>query len=396
MIKRLTGLLKGFLNDFSPVDGELYKPKGRQLVEIIQLILRCQATPKEYYKYRFYELDKDYSYMMNYLFHYDLNKTFRPALNSPEWVFIFRNKLIFNHYFRHRNFPVTDLYGYYDSRAGFTAQGAPLSDAEQLKDLLDSLKPSTLVLKPVGGDCGNNIIIIDRINYDSKNWQLFTYGGRVYTFDDLVEHISNQAKRNQCFGYILEGKVEQHEFTRSLNPSSLNTLRIITLLDKDSQAEIILSSLRFGKEGVEIDNTATGGYYFCINPKQGVIAPGLSSYKEGYRRDCRHPVTGKYYEGLAIPYWEEVVRVCTEAARLAPFCRSIGWDVAITPTGPVLIEGNDDHAIVTQALFDGYLQQPRVRLKLEQFGLKYPESKLPGIQISRLLDAVSKWSRRKL
>ena len=386
-------LLKGFRADFNAFEGEHCKTKSRQLIEIIQLILRRQATPKEYYSYRFYELDKDYLYMMNFLFHYDLNKTFRPVLNKPEWVFIFRNKLLFNQYYGHHNLPVTNLYGYYDSEAGFSMDGKPLATAQHLQDLLARFYPPALVLKPVGGDCGTNILIFDKINYEEPEWQFITYSGREYTFNNLVEHLTKKADRSQYSGFILEAKVEQHEFTKLLNPSSLNTLRIITLLDKDNQAEIILSSLRFGKEGIEIDNTATGGYYFCINPKQGVIATGLSSYKEGYKIESRHPVTGECYKGLEIPYWDEVVRVCTEAAGLAPFCRSVGWDVAITPTGPLLLEGNNDHAIITQGLFHGYLQ-PEVRNKLKQFGLEYPEGELPKIKINKIYDAVSKWSRR--
>ena len=392
LMKRPLHLLRGFLNEFKPVEGENCKPKTRQLAEILQLILRCQATPKEYFDYRFYELDKDYSYMLNFLFHYELNKTFRPALNKPEWAFLFRNKLLFNQYYRQHNLPVTDLYGYYDTRAGLTFKGMPLSKPEQLQALLAEIKPPNLVIKPVGGDCGHDILIIEKINYQTPEWQFIESEDRILTFDEIVKHLAIDTKRNRYTGFILEEKVEQHAFTKALNPSSLNTFRIITLLDMDNEAEILLSSLRFGKEGVLIDNTATGGHYFCINPEKGIIAPGLSSYREGYKKESRHPVTGKRYEGLEIPYWEEIVRVCKEAARLAPFCRTIGWDVALTPGGPVLIEGNDDHAIITQGLFDGYLQ-PEVRKKLERFGLLYPEGNLPGIRVKRLFDALSGWSK---
>ena len=42
-----------------------------------------------------------------------------------------------------------------------------------------------------------------------------------------------------------------------------------------------------------------------------------------------------------IPYWEESKALCLKAATRVPQMRYIGWDVGVTPNGPVFVEGNN-------------------------------------------------------
>ena len=38
---------------------------------------------------------------------------------------------------------------------------------------------------------------------------------------------------------------------------------------------------------------------------------------------------------------EEAIELCKKAALVEPRMRYLGWDVCITPDGPVIVEGND-------------------------------------------------------
>jgi len=38
--------------------------------------------------------------------------------------------------------------------------------------------------------------------------------------------------------------------------------------------------------------------------------------------------------------WEEVLDLARSSARAFAPVRTVGWDVAVTPSGPVLVEGN--------------------------------------------------------
>ena len=50
--------------------------------------------------------------------------------------------------------------------------------------------------------------------------------------------------------------------------------------------------------------------------------------------------TGVRYDGYEIPYFEEIKQMCLEAALVNDQIHFVGWDVAVTPNGPLLIEGN--------------------------------------------------------
>jgi hypothetical protein len=53
-----------------------------------------------------------------------------------------------------------------------------------------------------------------------------------------------------------------------------------------------------------------------------------------------HPLTGLIFQDFKIPFFDQAVQMVTRAAGLLPCAKVIGWDVGITPDGPVLIEGN--------------------------------------------------------
>jgi hypothetical protein len=53
-----------------------------------------------------------------------------------------------------------------------------------------------------------------------------------------------------------------------------------------------------------------------------------------------HPKTGVTIRGFEIPLYKEAVDLCLEAALVEPRVGYVGWDVAITPDGPALVEGN--------------------------------------------------------
>ena len=44
--------------------------------------------------------------------------------------------------------------------------------------------------------------------------------------------------------------------------------------------------------------------------------------------------------GQKIPQWQEMLDHCCKAHQLCPDIRTIGWDVALDPSGVVLVEGN--------------------------------------------------------
>lgn len=142
---------------------------------------------------------------------------------------------------------------------------------------------------------------------------------------------------------IIEDKIIQHEDISKLCPTSVNTIRVATLLG-DKKQGIVYASIRIGN-GKVMDNVDCGGMAAPINLDTGVIS-GVGANKAGEVYEF-HPMTGTRIPGTQIPYWEEVKAMCLSAMQVVPQVRFVAWDVAITPDGPVFIEGNSfpSHAI---------------------------------------------------
>ena len=143
----------------------------------------------------------------------------------------------------------------------------------------------------------------------------------------------------QAKGYDLaEEYVIQHPALMALSPSGLNTLRIFTQLHK-GKVDFLGARLRVSVNS-PVDNMAAGNLAAPVDLETGrVNGPGV--YSDITRTDeAIHPFTGKPIEGFQVPHWQEALTMARNAALHTPGNRSVGWDIAITPTGPELIEGN--------------------------------------------------------
>ena len=142
---------------------------------------------------------------------------------------------------------------------------------------------------------------------------------------------------------LLEECIQQHPDLAAICPTSVNTLRIATLMG-DKKQGIVYAFIRIGA-GAVVDNVDQGGMAAPIDIDTGVIRT-VGANKNGDRFEY-HPITGTRIPGTKIPYWEEAKAMCLKAAQVVPQLRFIAWDVAVTPDGPVFIEGNSfpSHAI---------------------------------------------------
>ena len=98
--------------------------------------------------------------------------------------------------------------------------------------------------------------------------------------------------------------------------------------------------LRIGVKA-RTDNFATGGIAAPVDCRGVVCQPAVVKHPSGERFHI-HPVSGERITGCIIPYYDQAIALAKQAAMRIPSVRSIGWDVAITETGPHILEGNDN------------------------------------------------------
>ena len=134
---------------------------------------------------------------------------------------------------------------------------------------------------------------------------------------------------------LLEEVLTQHPDLRQLNPSSVNSMRVITYLS-DDHVEILATVLRMGA-GKHVDNFAAGGMYVMLDDDGVALHPG---FDKDNRVHETHPITGVRIPGFVVPRFHEVIETAKEIARRIPEVPLVGWDLAVTENGVAVIEGN--------------------------------------------------------
>ena len=146
---------------------------------------------------------------------------------------------------------------------------------------------------------------------------------------------------------IIEEYVKQTPELKALHPASLNTARIITILDKNAQPHILGAFFRIGVDGNVVDNGAAGGILCQLN-KDGVIQRCLNKNGTEY---VYHPNTGLQLVGFQIPHWEKALNLALELAKQQPNIRFCGWDLALSDQGWIMIEGNESSEFIGLQIF---------------------------------------------
>ncbi|QEO10187.1 sugar-transfer associated ATP-grasp domain-containing protein [Protaetiibacter larvae] len=140
--------------------------------------------------------------------------------------------------------------------------------------------------------------------------------------------------------FLLEGYIVQHPEMAALCPTSVNSLRVITFFD-GSELKVLASVLKIGNGG-DIDNFSGGGMYTMLDDTGTAHFAAFDGTGATY---AVHPLSGVSIVGFTVPLYAEVLTLLDRAARVIPEVPYVGWDVAITATGPVIIEGNPNSGV---------------------------------------------------
>lgn len=282
------------------------KDVGRlsMVIDSIYSAIRYNISLEEYFQFEFYDSDpeerKEWA-GMGYMYEYQLEMNPRENRDALEDKRKFAD--VYDDFILHKI--------------------ASRDDVENRGEVVDELlncDSGKLVFKDATGQCGSSIVIKQAADLDETSLLSFMRRNDL----DLVEEF-----------------VEQHSDLNRLSPAGVNTIRVMTQLDGQGEVDILGTRIRITVDNV-VDNLAAGNIAAPIDTGSGRIS-GPAVYSDITKEpQYTHPVTGEEVVGFQIPFWNEIISMCKEAARKHPQNRSIGWDVVVTEEGPGLIEGNHD------------------------------------------------------
>lgn len=144
-----------------------------------------------------------------------------------------------------------------------------------------------------------------------------------------------RADRSSRRQFLVEEFLTQVPEMAALCPTSINTLRIVTFRD-DRDVHTLARVLKMGNGG-DVDNFSGGGMYTMLDEDGTAHYPAFDGDGAVF---SSHPLTNTAIIGFRVPQWEAVGALVASLAQEVPEIPYVGWDIAITPAGPVVVEGN--------------------------------------------------------
>lgn len=153
----------------------------------------------------------------------------------------------------------------------------------------------------------------------------------------LLERLASIAVQQPL---IVQPRLRAHRAFSILSNGALSTVRMVTCLDEFGDPEVVEALFRMAQGSRSIvDNFHAGGLAAAVSLDDGRLgqASGQDSRCEWV---SKHPDTHAQIEGFALPFWLETKALATRAHQAFADRKIIGWDIAITDDGPVIVEGN--------------------------------------------------------
>lgn len=156
--------------------------------------------------------------------------------------------------------------------------------------------------------------------------------GDVVTRDAAYRLFDDLRERKQ---FLVEDEIEQIPELNEVNPSAVASHRVVTLV-KDGRSYLMGNALRVNGADDPVIG-CTGDIYFSLDENGAPCSKAINDDGDVFER---HPITGKRFADVRVPHVREAFDLCLRAALEVPQVRYVGWDVAYSIDGPVLMEGN--------------------------------------------------------
>lgn len=288
-----SGTIKSIFNIVEKIHNKTHKCRLFLFIDIVYCSVKYGAGPYDYQEFEFYNLNS--KERKTYLTRVKNNAIVR-MFNDKEIAKKFDDKVKFNKIF---NKYLKRDWLYLDN------------NYEEFVKFCESKKD--FIAKPVGGSGGEGI---ELIKVDKKNYKK--------TYEYLVSN-------NKL---LIEEKIIQNKKIGMLNKTSVNTFRIVSFFD-GKETHILNVVFKIGNGGVT-DNFTSGSMYTFVRDGK-IIVPAIDRNDNIF---YEHPISKINIVGYEIPNYDKAIDLVKECAKKVPEVKYVGWDVAITDSDAVIIEGN--------------------------------------------------------
>lgn len=328
------------------------KPLRTQASEIWDLYRHYRYIPYQYLKNSLYlrQPARDiYRYIPPELLHIT-----RDRANSAGDLSTVDDKLVFERTLRAAGLTTTRTLFLLKRDGIRDLDGTPVRFETFIGTIEDARLPEGILIKPTGGGSGSAVF-----KFHAVDGRLL-HAGKPMSEDAFMTLIFTTNGGFHWTDFIIQETIVQHAEIARLNPTSVNTIRIDTFVDDADTVFFNAAAIKVGAPGSITDNYGSGGYMIPIDLETGRLSrrAKVDAPFGGHTQDTR-TLFDIDLSTFAIPFWPDLRHQAIRAAQAIRPLRAVGWDIAITPGGPLTVEANADYGIdALQELSGGYADKP--------------------------------------
>ena len=200
--------------------------------------------------------------------------------------------------------------------------------------------PDSFVVKPARGVYARGLRVLTRT---STGDELLEPSGNSITPAELIEAMAADPRYDT---WLLQERLDNDPALRRLSGSrALQTARVVTFVGDDRRPRVLFACMKvIASEHLSdnFDYGTSGNLLANLELESGRLEDVKGKHPSGFGLTTHdaHPQTGVSFEGFVLPHWLETRELAEQAALQFLPLRTIGWDIAITPGGPSILEGN--------------------------------------------------------
>ncbi len=314
---------------------EIARRSGRGVLQQIADQFRLAAChgvfPPWYYMFELYRDSnrrRARDYLSRYETKYNLSELLKRYVEGTSGELL-NNKAEFAAICRDNGIPTPPIVGIVeDGRFQFATSGCRCPGETGVPEV-------DLFVKPLRGKGGRGAL---RFKHSGSN-RYTDSDGFNRSAAELLEYLEGLSREKP---YIVQHSLTNHPDILDLSGNALSCVRTMSCRNENGGFEVTNAVFRMAlRNDTVVDGLHRGGIVSRVDVETGELGPATDLGFTPQVGWCeRNPVTGVQIAGRVLPDWPVLVELARKAHAAFPYKVTVGWDIALTADGPVVVEGN--------------------------------------------------------
>lgn len=305
-----------------------------QLLDLVRhASWRAKFTADDYYKYRLF--DKTVwpaEEVVKFLGRAQQIRAIKAINFKQSWFGVIEDKQAAGILLAGSGLPMPKLKGWWHPSRPM-ADELWLRSTDEFKKRLRSTDLYPAFMKPALSSLSLGAAMIEA--YDPATDQLRSSTGENFSVDEFVQ----ACERFTSGGYLIQERLPVHPDLREFSGNAISTVRILTVRE-GANIRVFKVAMKLARDGNVCDNFwRSGNILASIDSQNGQIKRAITGNGSDQQEVTSDSPAGRFL-GWTIPDWTATKALACKAMQALPTMRLVGWDIAVTANGPVILEAN--------------------------------------------------------